>query len=352
MTTKERMKRITNHKEADRVPIIDTPWAGTVRRWENEGMPKGMDYRDYFDIDKAESVHINISPNYECKTLEETDRYRITTSPWGVTMKQFKEEDSSPEFLDFKVKDSTVWQEAKSRMTVDRSRIDWKMLKENYPRWEKEGVWTQAVFLFGFDVAHSWMSGTETILIAMLEEPEWVKDIIDTFLNQSLAHFQMIMDEGYRFDAMTWCDDMGYKNTSFFSLDLYRKILKPFHKKAIDFSHEKGMKVRLHSCGYIEPLLNDILETGIDILNPIEIKAGMDVLGLKKKYGDKLTLHGGINALLWDNKEEVITEINRILPTLMKDGGYIFASDHSIPNNVTLENFREIVNTLKTVGRY
>ena len=96
MTSKERFMRMYEHREADRIPIIDSPWAGTIARWKREGMPEDADWRDFFDVDKCESIGVDISPRYEQRILEETDRYYIATSVWGVTMKHFIEQDSTP----------------------------------------------------------------------------------------------------------------------------------------------------------------------------------------------------------------------------------------------------------------
>ena len=352
MTSKERFSRMFQHKEADRVPIFDSPWAGTIARWEREGMPKGMDWRDYFDTDKVSTISVDITPRYEEKVLEETEDYRIVTSEWGVTMKQFKEQDSTPEFLDFTVTTPEAWEKAKARMTVSKDRIDWKRLEQDYAKWQQEGHWIEGMFWFGFDVTHSWTVGTETMLIAMIEEPEWVEDMFDTYLDRSIQHFNMIWDAGYRFDSIFWYDDMGYKNTPFFSNEMYRSLLQKYHKKAVAWAHDHGIYARLHSCGDIMPLLPDIMDTGIDALNPIEIKAGMDVFKIKKDYGDRLVLHGGINAVLWDDKEAIVEAIRQAVPVLKENGGYIFASDHSIPNSVSLENMQSIINTVKEVGKY
>lgn len=352
MTSKERFSRMFQHKEADRVPIFDSPWAGTIARWEREGMPKGMDWRDYFDTDKVSTISVDITPRYEEKVLEETDDYRIVTSEWGVTMKQFKEQDSTPEFLDFTVTTPEAWEKAKARMTVSKDRIDWKRLEQDYAKWQQEGHWIEGMFWFGFDVTHSWTVGTETMLIAMIEEPEWVEDMFDTYLDRSIQHFNMIWDAGYRFDSIFWYDDMGYKNTPFFSNEMYRSLLQKYHKKAVAWAHDHGIYARLHSCGDIMPLLPDIMDTGIDALNPIEIKAGMDVFKIKQDYGDRLVLHGGINAVLWDDKEAIVEAIRQAVPVLKENGGYIFASDHSIPNSVSLENMQSIINTVKEVGKY
>ena len=70
LTTRERMKLVFDHKEPDRLPICDSPWAGTISRWQREGMPVGMDYRDYFGLDKIGSFQPDNSPRYEAKELE------------------------------------------------------------------------------------------------------------------------------------------------------------------------------------------------------------------------------------------------------------------------------------------
>lgn len=352
MTTKERFERMFAHREADRIPIIDNPWNGTIARWKREGMPEDADWRDYFGVDKTEAINLDVSPRFAQEILEETDRYVIATSEWGVTMKHFKEEDSTPEFLDFTIVTEEAWEKAKERMTADRERIDWTWLEKNYPRWVAEGRWVQAVPFFGFDVTHSWVVGTETLLIALLEQPEWVKDMFDTMLSRSIAYLDMLWDAGFTFDSIFWCDDMGYKGTPFFSNAVYRDLLQPYHRRAVEWAHSKGIRAHLHSCGDIMPLLPDILETGIDALNPLEVKAGMDVEKIKREYGDRLVLHGGINAVLWDKKEEILAEIRRLVPVLKENGGYLFSSDHSIPSAVSLENFRDIVEEVKRVGAY
>ena len=352
MNSWERFKRMYDHREADRIPIIDDPWAGTLRRWQREGMPAGVDWCDYFDIDKIGVINLDLSPRYPEVTLEETDRYAIRTSPWGVTMKHFKEEDSTPEFLDYKVTTPEAWEEAKKRMTLSDDRIPWDYLKENYDRWRAEGRWIRGVFWFGFDVTHSWMMGTENVLVAMIEEPEFIEDIFDTYLNHTIALYDRLWDAGYHFDEMFWYDDMGYKGTTFFSPNMYRELLQPYHTRAVKWAHDHGVYAQLHSCGDIMTLLPDIVATGVDALNPLEVKAGMDVFEIKRKYGDRLTLHGGINAVKWSDADAILAEIDEKVPVLKQNGGFIFSSDHSIPNSVSLDNMKRIVAEVKRVGRY
>ena len=353
LTERERILRTYRHQEVDRIPMLDSAWTGTVRRWQNEGLPKDVSWVDYFGFDHQIRVGTDNSPRFAKKVLEENDRYKIVTTQWGTTQKVFRELDSTPENLNYYFDSSDRWEEAKKAMlTFHEDRIPWDYLKNNYPRWKAEGRFLQLTVWFGFDVAHSHMIGTENFLVGMLEEPEWVTDVFDTYLKTSLDLCQRILDAGYEFDGVFWYDDMGYKGTPFFSPQTYRELLQPYHKKVVDWAHERGMVTELHSCGFIEPLLPDVVQTGVEMLNPLEIKAGMDPQRLKSTYGDKLAFHGGINAQLWDNIDRVKAEMERIIPLMKEGGGYVFASDHSIPNSVSFQNMKEIASLAHKLGKY
>jgi len=352
MTSHERFSRIYAHKDADRIPISDQPWRGTIQRWHREGLPAGMSYIDYFDLDHVVQISVDNSPRYPVRVLEENDDWTIETTPWGVTLRQFKALDSTPEFLDFKITTPDSWIEAKARMTASPDRINWRELQKNYRKWREQGAWIQGGLWFGFDVTHSWMTGTETLLIAMIEEPEWCVDMFNHYLDTGLALLDQVWDAGYHFDCITWPDDMGYRQHQFFSLDMYRELLKPIQKRAIEWAHAHGIKAHLHSCGDINPIVPELIEIGLDALNPLEVKAGMNPVGLKQVYGRDLVFHGGINAVLWDDREKIEAEMRRVIPVMKESGGYIFASDHSIPNTVSFDNFRKIIELVRELGSY
>ena len=100
MTSHERFSRMFAHQEADRVPIIDSPWDATIERWHREGMPADMSYVDYFGLDHFWSPQLtDNSPRYPARKLSETETDYTYTSAWGVTMRQWKNAASTPEFL-------------------------------------------------------------------------------------------------------------------------------------------------------------------------------------------------------------------------------------------------------------
>ena len=100
------------------------------------------------------------------------------------------------------------------------------------------------------------------------------------------------------------------------------------------------------------PYVPELVEMGMDGLNPLEVKAGMQPMELKKQYGDRMLFHGGINAVNWDKPDIITAEIERVVPVMKENGGYIFASDHSIPPHVSFSDFTNIINTVKRVGKY
>ncbi len=352
MTTHERMTRMYAHKEADRVPITDSVWASTLKRWESEGMPKGANYHDYLGLDKFAGIGAENSPQLPEKVVEETGEYIITTSAWGATLKNWKNHAGVPEYIDYTATSFDAWKKMKERMVPTKDRINWAYLEKNYKKWKEEGRWITAGFWFGFDVTHSHAVGTERVLIALIEQPEWIMDMFNTYLDMHIALFQMVWDAGYKFDEIMWYDDMGYKQKQFFSVDMYREVLKPTHKRACDWAAVKGVKARLHSCGNILPFIPELIDIGVGMLNPLEVQSGMDPVEIKKQFGDKIGMHGGLSAILFNHPEKMWAEMKRVIPVCKKNGGYMISTDHSVPESVTLPQFKEFVRLGKELGRY
>ncbi len=351
MNSHERFSRMFAHKEADRIPIIDDPWGATIERWKSEGMPDGVDFRDFFDLDHVAGIGIDNGPQYPVAVLEETGEYIIRRDSWGVTTKNWKHAASVPQYLDFTIRDPDSWRDAKDRMAPADNRINWEHLKRNYPSWREKGTWILGHPWFGFDATHAFVDMTD-LLMALHEQPDWCKEMFDHACDLSLELLGRVWDAGYTFDCLFWWDDMGYKHNPFFSLKTYRSLLKPSHQRAIDWAHAHGIPAELHSCGFVRQFVPELVDMGLDALNPIEVKAGMDSTELKSNFGDQLVLHGGINAVLWGDLPAIEQEMTRVVPLLKQNGGYIFSSDHSVPSSVSLEGFRFITDLAKRLGSY
>ena len=353
MTSHERFTRMLEHREADRVVMWDFPWADAQARWYNEGMPRNTDYTEYFDLDRVSRIVVDNSPRLPETIVEETDDFRVVTTKWGGTEKNFKDVMSTPDFLDFSVTEQADWEKVKPLFTPDADRVPWAHLQKNYDAWRAGGHWIIADTDFGFEHFMSYVVGTERFLVATLEEPEWCVDMMSTALELNLKLLDMAWEKGYTFDMLNVRDDLGYSHSQFMSSDTFREMLLPIHKRAVDWAHGKGAWARLHTCGAVKPFLSDIVDgIGYDMLHPLERKAGMDPIAVKKEFGDRITIHGGIKAALWKDWDVVKAEMDAIVPVCMEGGGYVFAADHSIPNDVSFDAVSKVIAYAKEIGRY
>ena len=147
---------------------------------------------------------------------------------------------------------------------------------------------------------------------------------------------------------------MGFKEKPFMSPELYQELIMPCHKKSCDYAHSHNLPVIMHSCGYIEPLLPYMIEAGIDCLQVIEIKAGMDLLKLYKQFGKQIAFMGGIDVrVLYTNDWELIDkELEAKIPVVKEGFGYVLHSDHSIPKTVNYETYVHFLKKGLELGTY
>ena len=155
-------------------------------------------------------------------------------------------------------------------------------------------------------------------------------------------------------DGVYYYEDMGFKERPFMSPRMYRELLFPAHKKTCDFAKSKNLPVIMHSCGFIEPLLPDMIKAGIDCLQAIEIKAGMDLLKIYKDYGDVLSFMGGLDVrVLYSNDLAAVEKMLVDHIPIVKQGfGYCLFSDHSIPNTVEYKTYKFFLERGLELGQY
>jgi uroporphyrinogen decarboxylase len=171
----------------------------------------------------------------------------------------------------------------------------------------------------------------------MALDPDWVLDMVMTYADFTIRHLEVLFAEEGKPDAMWFYEDMGFKERPFMSPDMYRELVEPGHKKLFDFSHGLGLKVIVHSCGFVEPLVPGLVRAGMDCLQAMEVKAGMDVVRIAKAFGDRISFCGGldIRIIASNDRKAIDEELERkILPILRMGSGFIVHSDHSIPPQV------------------
>ncbi len=192
-------------------------------------------------------------------------------------------------------------------------------------------------------------------IMAHIEHPEYIKGIFEYQYEIALKNLELSYQAvGDKIDViMVSGADFGTQNGPFISPDMYRETYKPFHKKINNWIHQNtSWKTFYHSCGSVVAFLDDFIEAGVDILNPVQCSAkGMDPLMLKEKYGDKLVFWGGgvdtQKTLPFGTPEQVKREVTERCRIFGKGGGYVFNAIHNIQQKIPIENLIAMFETVQ-----
>ncbi len=357
LTGRERIENILRRKPVDRIGLFEHFWSDTHAAWTQQGHLKADEpFSDHFgfDLELAWPFDMVADLDFVPEVLEETEETRLVRNGNYAVMRTHKLHDSTPEHIDFLVKDRTNWEaHIKPKLKAERRRIkfeDYRAIKERARRANRFFAWSGVnVFEILKDVTgHQWM------LIGMAEDPDWVRDMAMTYAQLNVDLQEMLFAEEGLPDGVWYYEDMGFKQRPFMSPAMYHEIIEPAHKLTIDFAKSKGLPVIMHSCGYVAPLLPGMLRAGIDMLQVIEVKAGMDLLKLHREYGDRLSFMGGIDvrALYTNDRSVIDAELEAKIPVVKQGYGYVLHSDHSIPNTVYYDTYRYFIQKGLSLGTY
>jgi len=352
LSSRDRVRRAIARKEPDRVPVMDAPWQATIKRWRREGLPEDVSPEDFFDYD-IRAIEADLSPRFPVRTIREDDEYITRTTTWGGIRRDHKDLSTTPEVVECPVKRKEDWAPLAKRLEPDCARVDWVTALANYRRWREEGRYIVFGGAAGYDCMQS-IIRSEQLLLFMAKEPEWIRSIAMTLARLVVATFEMMWEKGFEFDGLWVYNDMGYRNASLFSPEMYREIIQPGDRLIFEAAHRRGAQAILHSCGRVSGLIPDLLDAGLDCLQPLEVKAGMDPIALKREYGDRLALFGGIDTRLLEVpdlgafEEEVRTKFAACMP----GGGYLYHTDHSVPNDVGFERYSRAMEIVRRYGDY
>jgi uroporphyrinogen decarboxylase len=357
MTGRERISRILKRKSVDRIGLFEHFWGDTQKAWTEQGHLKpDEDLTEHFNFDMAMMWPFNGVANLDFneEIIEEDAETVLKKNGNYAILRTHKLHNATPEHVDFVVKERAGWEELiKPLLKSERRRINfqgYKDAKEKAAKAERFFCWSGVNV---FEQIHP-VCGHEYMLIGMAVDPDWIRDMSETYSRLNIELMELLFAECGKPDGIWFYEDMGFKERPFMSPQMYREIIQPSHKKTFDYAHSIGLPVIVHSCGYVEPLVPGLIEAGMDCLQVIEIKAGMDLLRLKKNFGHKIALCGGMDArnLVANDLKAIKNEIEEKIPTVMKDSGYILHSDHSIPANCNYETYRFFVDEGLRLGKY
>lgn len=202
--------------------------------------------------------------------------------------------------------------------------------------------------------------GHEDWLVMLLTEEARIRKFLDKFLQKKIEWYEKLFEACEdNVDMVCECDDLGTQISTFISPELFRKIILPYHKSlyAAIKKLSPSTKIFLHSCGSIEPFIGDLIDSGLDILNPIQISAAnMNPFELKKKYGNDITFWGGgidtQHVLPKGSKQEVIDDVKRNIDALAPGGGFVYSTVHQVQPDVPVENFMTMYETFMKYAKY
>ncbi len=365
----DRMRKTLNHQEADRVPISDFFWGSFLERWRDDlGLPADTNIYEYYDLDWQVTTP-NMDPHVRpFEVLTENDEEVIVKTGFDAVIRK-KFADPMPQWLDWETKTieqidaytfEDPWDERRYFSAGDNQIAGvGDGYARNSPAWMDtvKSIYPNFAVFGSVCEANEYMTrivGPETNMLMIALYPERYGAFIERANAFALEICKaQIEAAGGMLDGMVIWGDIAYKKDMFFSPAYWRRYFKPGVKAMVDVCHAAGLPVIYHGCGNATRVYSDFIEIGIDGYNPLEAKAGLDVVDLRRKYGHQFGFVGNMNVMEWaDAPQDELKAIVLRKLNAAKGGGMIFQSDHSVPTNVSGERYDYVVKLVREYGDY
>ena len=366
-----RIRTALSHQEPDRVPVSDFFWGGFVKRWREElGLASDANPYYYYDLDWICTVP-NMDPWIRSfETLKETSEEVTVRTGFGAIMRKVYDF-PMPEFMSFET--DTLEKLEAAVETFDRpddprryfSAGDNQIagvgdgFERNSPPWVETvgSLWPDFPVFGSIVEVNEFMTrfiGPENHMLWVGLEPERMAAVIAKVgqFYFDCAKAQIEAAAG-KLDGFVIWGDFAYKCGTFMHPDFWREHYKSWVRAITEYAHSRGLMVIYHGCGNVNRVIRDFAEMGIDAYNPLEAKAEMDAVNLRREIGHTLGFCGNSDIQIWEtgDLEAIRREVMRKL-NAAKGGGYIFQSDHSVASNVSGKTYDFIVKLVREYGRY
>lgn len=338
--------------QADHVPLHDSPWGDTLARWVSQGMPANdqglpVDPVVHFGFDMAGCAgwfDWHARRGYS-ETVEETEQWRVVRNGSGALLKWWKHKSGTPEHIGFHLTDRHVWDREYRPLleTFERQRLgDLQAAARNLEHWRGKGRWAFYGHQFVWENMRASM-GDYTMYAALATDPEWIHDFCRVYTDMWKAAFRILIEEAGRPDGIWIYEDLGYRDRLFCRPALLETLIFPYYRELVEFFHGYDLPVVLHSCGYQAPAIPLVIQAGFDALNPMEVKAGNDILRYAEQYGDKLAFIGGLDARILESgdRERIRKGVTAFITGMKSRGArFVYGSDHSLSTNINYDDFK------------
>ncbi|MBD3265918.1 hypothetical protein GF373_04555 [bacterium] len=204
-----------------------------------------------------------------------------------------------------------------------------------------------------------YMRGFEQLYIDMIEQPRYVEKLLEHTLKFWKDFLEGFLSEvGEYLQVLCVGDDVGMQSGPLFSPEIYRSLVHPYQRELYRFIHAKTQaKLWYHSCGAVYSYIPDLIESGVDILNPVQFTArDMDPAVLKQQFGDRITFWGGgidtQHVFPKGTPEQVAAQVRELMEIFKPGGGYVFNTVHNIQADVPPQNIVALWDAAKEYGQY
>jgi uroporphyrinogen decarboxylase-like protein len=352
-------------------------WDETVERWRQEGWD-GTPLDDYFELDRLVRVDpwYGPVPEFKHEVISEDATTVTYVNHEGIVMREFKtnRDMSMPQFVKFPVESEAEFDQfAAERLALNaeqRLSAEWKQqvasgrVQVGVGRGELDEADTAAVSS-GVGSAEVWprkcwadrwggffgslrnMLGVQNLCVAFYDQPRLVERMMEERADRIIEITAEVLKHT-QFDTFWFWEDMAYKSGPLVGPKLFRKFALRHYQRVCEWLRAQGIRhIGLDSDGNIDALIPLWLEAGITHLWPFEVQSGMDVVKVHREYGKDLGIVGGLDKrVLVQGGAVMRREVDRVMP-LVEDGGYIPELDHSVPPDVSWQNFCDYIEYLK-----
>lgn len=351
-------------------------WEETVERWKREGWD-GRPLDDLFELDRLVRVDpwYGPVPEFKHEVLSEDAETVTYVNHEGIVMREFKQhhDASMPQFIKFPVESEAEFERfAAERLALnagERLSAEWQAMvasgrvqatvgrgdlhedeqlaaahkpaREEWPRKCWADRWG------GFFGSLRNLMGVQNLCTAFYDQPRLIEHMMEERAERIIEITAEVLKHT-RFDVFWFWEDMAYNGGPLVGPDLFRKFAFRHYRRVCDWLRSQGLEhIGLDSDGRITSLIPLWLDAGIDHLWPFEVQSGMDVVAVRKQYGNRLGLMGGIDKRVLAQGGAIMrAEVDRVMP-LVEQGGYLPEIDHSVPPDVSWANFCDYIGYLK-----
>ncbi len=356
MTGRERVNRMLQRRDHDRVPRFDAYFPEAIARWQTEGFAgEAPDVLALLSADFLDFCWSFPAPYRDGERLvSQTDEWFDERNEFGETVRYFRDPTRCQQHLSYEADCRAAWEQyTKPALLAPELHVDLEEAELQWALGRRSGRWC---FLIGIDPfqAGRHLLGDEVMLLAMAADPEWIRDLSVTYTDLVLRDWSAIVEAGLHPDGVWIASDLAYQLGPLCSPQMYRELILPDHRRLCEWAHAHSLQVIFHSNGKVHDLLDDWVAIGVDLLVPLQAQAGMELGRIGRSHGRRLGLMGNIDTtiLAAGDPGRIEAEVATKLAAGKATGGYAFCCDQMVGETISWASYRLLIELLARYGSY